>query len=546
VEPHEAPIDFPTLFIAVDWIRAHCVIPDGVHAAEPYDPAEWQARFLLHFYRVKPTAEVGQLATAFVYRRAQIIMAQKTGKGPLTAAMICLEGVGPTVFDGWAAGGEVYSCEDYGCPCGWEYIYEPGEPMARPRPTPLIQMTAFSVDQTGNVYDALIPMIEDGPLHAIIPKTTTGFTRLPNRGRIDTVTSSAKSRLGQRVTFVVQDETGIWTATNGMVEVAETQRRGLAGMGGRSVETSNAYDPSGQSVAQRTDESSAPDVLHWFPKPPATLSYENKEERRKILRFNYTDQGVWWVDLDAIEAESAEIAELDPAQAERFYGNRITAGTESWCAGEKWQARKVKKPRKLDKRQSVVVALDGSDTEDWTVIRCETQDGYQFTPTYGPDNRPCIWNPADFDGQVPRLEVDAAVDEIMRTYKVVRFYVDPPYWESEVDAWAEKYGEKRVIRFETYRPVQMHAACERLLTDVVKQDSGFSHDGCETTLRHVRNARKAPRAGEAEPGKKRYVLTKPTKPQKIDACVTSVICHEAWGDVTNAKLWPKRYRAAAA
>ena len=33
--------------------------------------------------------------------------------------------------------------------------------MGRPWPTPLIQITAFSDDQTGNIYDALKPMIDN-------------------------------------------------------------------------------------------------------------------------------------------------------------------------------------------------------------------------------------------------------------------------------------------------------------------------------------------------------------------------------------------------
>jgi hypothetical protein len=76
--------------------------------------------------------------------------------------------------------------------------------------------------------------------------------RLPNDGRIDVVTSSAQSRLGNPITFALQDETGIWTANNRMRKVAETQRRGVAGMGGRSMETTNAWDPSENSVAQTT------------------------------------------------------------------------------------------------------------------------------------------------------------------------------------------------------------------------------------------------------------------------------------------------------
>jgi hypothetical protein len=82
----------------------------------------------------------------------------------------------------------------------------------------------------------------------------------------------------------------------------------------------------------------------------------------------------------------------------------------------------------------------------------------------------------------------------------------------------------------------MHAACERLLTDINKADSGFAHDGCPVTATHVRNARKLARPGQ------RYVLGKPSQQQKIDACVTSIICHEAAAVVTAGTLWPGGHR----
>jgi hypothetical protein len=44
---------------------------------------------------------------------------------------------------------------------------------------------------------------------------------------------------------------------------------------------------------------------------------------------------------------------------------------------------------------------------------------------------------------VPRLEVAAAVDELMTRLRVVRLAADPPYWPTEIDEWAAKYGEKR-------------------------------------------------------------------------------------------------------
>lgn len=326
-----------TLAVALAWIEAHCVIPDRDEVGQPFELLDEQFRFLASHYLVKASAKVGQLGPAFVFRRSQVVAPQKAGKSPLEAAQVCLEGVGPALFAGWAEPGDVYDCRDHGCGCGWVYEYEPGEPMGRRWPTPLIQITATSEEQTDNIYDALRPMIELGPLADMIPKTGEEFIRLPNGGRIDAVTSSATSRLGQRVTFVPQDETGVWTVQNKMVKVAETQRRGLAGMGGRAVEITNAWDPSEDSVAQRTAESQRPDLYRQHVQAPANLSYLDKRQRHRIHQTVYKG---WWGEqnLPSIEAEAAELLEKDPAQAERFFGNRPSRGVGVWLPDGLWES----------------------------------------------------------------------------------------------------------------------------------------------------------------------------------------------------------------
>jgi hypothetical protein len=515
-------VDFPTLWVAADWVPAHCVIPDSFHKGEPYEFVDWQLWYWVNHYRVRPEAQPGQLATAFHYRRSQVVMPQKCGKGPLTAAQVCLEGVGPALFGGWSAGGEVYDCRDHGCGCGWVYEYQPGEPMGMPWPTPLIQITAYSEEQTANVYDALRPMIECGPLAELIPKTGEEFIRLPGGGRIDTVTSSAQSRLGQRVTYVPQDETQLWTDANKMTKVADTQRRGLAGMGGRSSETTNAWDPAENSVAQRTAESRRPDIFRLHRTPPAHWSYRNKEERRRIHRYVYA--GSWWVDLDAIEAEAAELLERDPTQAERFFGNRVVAGAGSWLPDGLWA--RTGADVAVPAGTAVCLGFDGSESEDWTGIRAETIDGHRFTPTYGPDARPTVWNPAEWGGSIPRSEVHAAVDELMTRYRVARMYCDPKDWRSEIGDWALQYGADVVVEWATYRVVPMHAALERAVTDLATGRS--THDACKVTDTHVANARKL-----AKPGQ-RYILGKPAEHQKIDAAMADVLAHEAAADAREA------------
>lgn len=520
-------LDFPTLCVVPDWIAQHCKLESvgGLDPEpQPFQMYDWQLTATAHLYRIKPTAQIGQLATAFHYRRGQVVAPQKSGKGPWSAGIVAAEGVGPVLFAGWAEGGERYDCRRFGCGCGWVYEYEPGEPMGRRWNKPLIQITATSEDQTDNIYRPLQAMIRNGPLGELM-KVGEQFVRLPNDGRIDVVTSSAQSRLGNPITFGAQDETGIWTDGNKMTKVATTQRRGLAGMSGRSLETTNAWDPTENSVAQKTAETKQRDVYRFHRPAPKGLNYAIKSERRKIHVAVYA--GSTHIDLDSIEGEAAELMEKEPTEAERFFGNRITAGMGAWMLQDAWDSRLAEV--QVAEKEQIVLGFDGSDVDDWTAVRAETLAGYQFTPTYGPDRRPTIWDPADWDGQVPRLEVAAAVDELFAKYNVVRLYGDPPYWESELDAWAAAYGEKRVIRWHTIK-IQMHDACQRLLTDVTKKDSTFTHDGCETTSIHVRNARKAARPAN------RYVLRKATHTQKIDLAVCSVLAHEAAMDSVAAGL----------
>lgn len=100
-------INWPTLGILVaDWVEAHCIVPDGFRKGDPFRMYRWQLWVTCNHYRVRPRAEVGQLAAAFHFRRSQVVGPQKTGKGPWSAAIVGVEAVGPVVFDGWAVGGE--------------------------------------------------------------------------------------------------------------------------------------------------------------------------------------------------------------------------------------------------------------------------------------------------------------------------------------------------------------------------------------------------------------------------------------------------------
>jgi hypothetical protein len=193
-------------------------------------------------------------------------------------------------------------------------------------------------------------------------------------------------------------------------------------------------------------------------------------------------------------------------------------------------------------RTPVCGGFDGSANNDWTAIRLETWDGFQFTPRW-PDGQPMIWDPAQHGGEIPRARVDDAWDIIDETYAVERVYCDPGFndpseqtsWRTEIERWSTKYGEKRFIPWMmagSTRHQAVHAALQRFKTDLVSK--AFTHDGCPITAAHALNARKLSRPGD------RYALGKPSQTQKIDVLVTSVLAHEAAADARAAGWEPPR------
>ena len=83
-----------------------------------------------------------------------------------------------------------------------------------------------------NAYRPLVAMIRLGPLKRLL-KVREGFIRILRPGinlddddldldRIDVVTASATSRLGNPISDAEQDEAGLYTKSNGMLDVAPT------------------------------------------------------------------------------------------------------------------------------------------------------------------------------------------------------------------------------------------------------------------------------------------------------------------------------------
>ena len=540
--PDEFAVDFPTLWVVAAWIQRHCTVPDGDRKGDPFRLYDWQLFCTANHYRVKPRAKVGQKAPAFHYRRSQVIAPQKTGKGPWSAAIIAAEAIGPAVFAGWASGGEVYRCRDHGCPCGWRYRYQQGEPMGRPWSTPLIQLLASAEDQTDNVFRPLQAMARHDRMCGRM-RVGEEFIRLPNDGRIDVVTSSALARLGNPITFALQDETQLYTATNKLIRVAETQRRGLAGMGGRSMETTNAPDPTVDSTARRTMESAARDVSRFHRLPPAHLDYADPGERRQIHEYVYAGSAhvVDHDGLDAIEAEAVELMEKDPAQAERFYGNRLVAGSGAAFDSNRW-ATLADSTVVVPDRSLITVGVDGARFRDaLAIVATDVRTGHQW-PLH------IVERPVDAD---PDYEhdmdaADAALLDAFTRWRVWRAYVDPQYIETLVERWQGRWGDKVIVPWLTYRIRPMVFALAAYRSAMSAGD--LSHDGDPVFAAHIGAATKRMTKVVDDDGRPMWLIEKPEERRKIDAAMAGCLSWEARGDAiaagakAPAEFVPRRIR----
>lgn len=327
-----------------------------------------------------------------------------------------------------------------------------------PRRTALIQLLATSEEQTANVYRPLQSMVRNGRL-ADLMKVREGFIRLPNDGRIDPVTASAHSKLGNPVNFVLGDESGIWTRRSGMFEVGDTVMRGAMAMDGRMLELTNPWDPMDASFGQMTYESTATDIMKYFPQHDPSLDFADPKDRRKILEFVYS--GSPWVPLDQVEATASELMRATRRRHADSTAARSSKASAPTCP--KPVRRDCHRPRTTKGRTEICLGFDGSQSGDWTALRAETVDGWRWTPAYGPSGRPAYWNPVEWEGRIPRSEVDACVSELFDKYKVQRFYCDPHPWESQVDEWACRFGEDIVVPWPTNRIGRMFDALTRFM-----------------------------------------------------------------------------------
>jgi hypothetical protein len=475
---------------------------------EPYRLTDEMWRFLLHFYRLYPHAAKWPAPDALRYLGAQFRRSQKYGKDPFGAAIILAESLGPTRFDGWDAR---------------------GEPVGKPYPTPLIVCLGTSEEQTDNTWLPLLSMIRNGPL-VDMSGLDAGQTRiaLPGGGKIEPVTTSAKSRLGAQLTFLTITESHLFTLQGGFRKVAGAVKRNVAGMDGRWLELTNAWDPTEGSEAQVTAESGDERVLIDTIEPHRVEDLSDDEALYAELMRQYGDsarENGGWVNVRGRIFHEVRSNRHLEADRRRFFLNEIVVGESVFVDPIRWDV--MTSDAELTRGEGVALGFDGSKYRDATaLVASRLSDGHLFTLR--------VWERpehAEREWKVPTAEVDRVVRDTFAAYRVAVMFADPYRWQDYLDNWAAAFPGQ-VVEFPTNVEQRMDRAIERFITAFGNGE--IRHDGDGILARHTKNAvlvkgaRKKSRPGEDEALTTHYLkMAKRGEGQLIDAAVAAVLAHEA-------------------
>jgi hypothetical protein len=545
--------------MAVAWMEYFVVHGPGDVQGEPVRHGDEYTGFVVDCYALDD--DRGRM----LYDSAFFSRPKGCDKSGLGARLSLFEAFGPCRFDGWAEGGEVYE-DPWGL--GFEYVYEPGEPMGRPVRVPYLRIMATEEGQTGNVYDTVyFNLTDEASLLSLIPGVDVGITRivLPDGGEIMPSTASALSKDGGKETWVCFDETHLYY-TPELRRMYTTVTRNLRKRKKAAqtwyLETTTMFAPGQDSVAEKTYEEAEAIREGKKKRGRARLLYDhrygvckdlkNEDELRAALLDAYGD-AMEWMDLETLVDDFYDLRN-DSADGKRYFLNSRTSSSDAWMDSDVWEV--CRRPEEIAAGDLVTLGFDGSIRDDATALcACRVSDGH--LQLLGVWEKP--EGPEGEGWQVDREGVDNAVARAFDKYEVCGFYCDPPHWQDYVDKWTSEHSEglqvsatqARPLEWWTNRPTAMEHALDRFVEAV--DDKALSFAGTErsddeatfsklgaTLTRHVLNAKRRPMGRNHMGIGKEHAKS----PKKIDAAMSATLAYECRADAVAAGITKRKKRSS--
>jgi phage terminase large subunit-like protein len=390
-------------------------------------------------------------------------------------------------------------------------------------------IAAASREQAMILFDAAAGFVRRSGLtrHTRIQGGYRQIRNLADSGRIRVLAADVDTADGVRPTLALVDELhrhrsaalygvfrdGLGPRGGQMITISTAGEHEASPLGQMRSEARKLSDRLHQGAYQRARSLDRAFVLHEW----SLQEGEDLDEMRVVKRANPAS----WQTPELLRERHDSPSMLPWAWA-RFACGLWVSAESWWLAPEDWRRSEV--GDRLQERDRITLGFDGARTRDATaLVACRMDDG--LLEPLG------VWeHPGDGrDWEVPAEEVDAAVEEAFRRYRVIRFFADPPMWQTDIDGWAQEFGSV-VMRFHTKRG-RMIDAVERFRTDLAA--GRVRHTGAEVLTRHALNAQ----TREVRGG---YWLQKPGAGagDHIDAAVAAVLAWEARADELAVKPTP--------
>lgn len=521
----------PTLgWYAIDWIEAMFSKP-GSGDYQQYELYEEFKNFLLHFYAIDPRRGRQK------FNRGVLSRPRGWGKSPNIGVLLMLEGLGDIVFDGWDAD---------------------GQPVGKPWSSvtlPTISLAAVSQDQCDNTWDPLKDMLEVSPImeyyDGIVPQSTEIL--LP-RGKIQKVTSSASSVKGKGSVFAACDQTESWVSSNGGKKLMNVISSNVAKMGGRYIETPNAFYHGEESVAEgsytywrmaQEGRLRAPRLYYDHREADAAFDIEDYDQLIEALRESYGDASgdprgcVIHVppcepghkDIEIL-ADTIQDPNKEEADTRADFLNQVVSAADAWIQHDEIYAiEKANRVVSLD--EPIVLGFDGSrgrvrgKADATALVGLCVSDGHFFQLGLWEEGAGAGTSNPNSKWVAPVAEIDARVDAVHEMYNVVGFFGDPSGWEVQMADWESKHGWQYEIKATGTKPIAVfprgkgaaiHENVKQLREAIVNRECSL--DGSSGIMRHLENARRRNKKGG-------YLLYKetPQSMNKIDMAYAMVM---AW------------------
>lgn len=528
IVPKPDPIPFPTLGPAIcDLIEERAVFGPGSLKGEPAKLDKEKRAIIYKAYELYPQGH--ELAGKRRFRRVRICLRKGTAKTELLGwiGFVELHPEGPVRFDGWDAD---------------------GNPVGRPVRDPYIPMLAYTVEQVEELaYNVLYTVCTDGPDADLFDSQLSKIVRLDARGRADgkavPLANSPNARDGARTTFQAFDETHRLTLPS-HIEAYNTMEANLPKRPldePWSMGITTAGVPGQNSVAE-LDKQEAEDIASGKIEEPelfymhrqASAQHDLKTYEGRVAAITEASgpEVAKWSDIRGI-AKQWDRPNADPSYLERVWCNRWTQAANHAFDFKKWRDELGDSGATIPAGAQVSVGFDGSRWDDSTaLIVTELATGLQVVGGY--------WLPADLqDGEVDPREVDEAVDEINKRYKLTRLYGDPAQgWDERLAQWAGKYGPKKIIQFYTdSRNLRRTASMCRAYATAIRSGE-VRHDGNDDFAQHIGNSQKRDIKMTDEDGTPLWIMQKEKhkSPKKIDLAMAGGLSWQARLDSIAAGL----------